>query len=386
MPRPLDLGIFLPNAKGGAIMAETSPPQYLPSWKLNVRNAKIAEDADFAFLLSMVKWRGFGGVTNHWDYSLESFTLMAACAAVTSRIELYASVAISTIHPAVIAKMTATIDDISGGRFGVNIVSGWNKLEYKQMGLWRGDDYFKYRYEYATEYLEVLRALWATGRSSHEGQFFKLEDCKSYPIPPRKIPIVCAGQSERGLRFTAQHADYSFLGGQNDSLADLGVLNAKLQDLARGFGRTVGAYVLLTVIAEETDDAAFAKRDFYIAHSDKIAMAEWARVAGMDFSRATYKDLAIQTFMAIPYVAGSYQTVADYLDGLAEQGLAGVCFIFPDYEHDLQRLVENVLPRLKYRPARQRVGTASAASTRVTAPDTRSSCVPQPRSIRDGPI
>jgi pyrimidine oxygenase len=373
MPRPLDLGIFLPNAKGGAIMAETSPPQYLPTWKLNVLNARIAEDAEFAFLLSMVKWRGFGGITNHWDYSLESFTLMAACAAVTRRIELYASVAISTIHPAVIAKMTATIDDISGGRFGVNIVSGWNKLEYEQMGLWRGDDYFKYRYEYATEYLEVLRALWTTGRSSHDGRFFKLEDCKSYPIPSRTIPIVCAGQSERGLRFTAQHADYSFLGGQNDSLADLGVLNGKLQELARGFGRNVGAYVLLTVIAEETDDAAFAKRDFYIAHSDKTAMAEWARVAGMDFSRATYKDLAVQTFMAIPYVAGSYQTVADYLDGLAEQGLAGVCFIFPDYERDLQRLVENVLPRLKYRSTRQRVGSASAPSTRATVPDNYSS-------------
>jgi len=44
--------------------------------------------------------------------------------------------------------MTATIDDISKGRFGVNIVSGWNKLEYSQMGLWGGDDYFKRRYEY----------------------------------------------------------------------------------------------------------------------------------------------------------------------------------------------------------------------------------------------
>ena len=353
MQRPLELGIFLPNAKGGAIMAETSPPQYQPSWQLNAHNAKVAENAGFAFLLSMVKWRGFGGVTNHWDYSLESFTLMAACAAVTSRIELYASVAIPTIHPAVIAKMASTIDEISGGRFGVNIVSGWNKLEYEQMGLWKGDEYFKYRYEYATEYLEVLRKLWAAGRTSHEGRFFKLEDCKSYPVPSRKIPIICAGQSERGLRFTAEHADFSFLGGQDDSLDDLGRLNAKLQEIARGFGRKVGAYVLLTVIAEETDEAAFAKRDYYIEHSDKIAMAEWARVAGMDFSRATYQDLAVQTFMAIPYVAGSYQTVANYLDGLAEQGLAGVCFIFPDYEHDLQRLVDNVLPRCKYRTAPQ---------------------------------
>jgi pyrimidine oxygenase len=348
MSRALDLGIFLPNAKGGAIMAETSPPQYLPTWKLNALNAKLAEDAGFSFLLSMVKWRGFGGTTNHWDYSLESFTLMAACAAVTSRIQLYASVAISTIHPAVIAKMTSTIDDVSGGRFGVNIVSGWNKLEYEQMGLWRGDEYFKYRYEYATEYLEVLRTLWSIGRSSHHGRFFKLDDCKSYPMPSRTIPIICAGQSERGLHFTAQHADFSFLGGQDDSLEDLGRLNARLQELARGYGRKVGAYVLLTVIAEETDEAAFAKRDFYIEHSDKAAVAEWARAAGMDFSRATYKDLAVQTFMAIPYVAGSYQTVANYLDGLAENGLVGVCFIFPDYEKDLRRLVDNVLPRTKH--------------------------------------
>ena len=348
MPRPLALGIFLPNAKGGAIMAETAPPQYLPSWKLNALNAKVAEEAGFAFLLSMVKWRGFGGVTGHWDYSLESFTLMAACAAVTSRIELYASVAISTIHPAVIAKMASTIDDISGGRFGVNIVSGWNKLEYEQMGLWRGDDYFKHRYEYATEYLQVLRMLWATGRTSHAGRFFTLEDCKSYPMPSRKIPIICAGQSERGLRFTAEHADFSFLGGQDDSLDDLGALNAKLQETAWTFGRNVGAYVLLTVIAEETDEAAFALRDHFIETSDRAALQEWSGNAGQDFSRATYKDLAVQTFMAIPYVAGSYATVAAYLDGLVESGIAGVCFIFPDYENDLQKVIDHVLPLRKY--------------------------------------
>lgn len=348
MARALELGIFLPNAKGGAIMAETSPPQYMPTWKLNQHNARVAEEGGFDFLLSMVKWRGFGGTTNHWDYSLESFTLMSAVAAVTNRIQLYASVAIPTIHPAVIAKMTSTIDEISGGRFGVNIVSGWNKLEYAQMGLWRGDEYFKHRYDYAAEYLDVLRTLWSTGRSSYAGQHFQLEDCKSLPTPSREIPIICAGQSDRGIRFTAQHAGYGFLGGQDDSLDDLGRLNDKLQAAAGEFGRQVGAYVLLTVIAEETDEAAAAKRDFYIERSDKGAIEEWARCAGMDFSRATYRDLLVQTYMAIPYVAGSYATVAAYLDGLAEQGITGVCFIFPDYEHDLQRLISRVIPLLKH--------------------------------------
>jgi len=351
MVRPLDMGIFLPNAKGGAIMAKGSPPQYFPTWELNRKNALIAEQAGFEFLLSMVKWRGFGGETNHWDYSLESFTLMAACAAVTSRIQLYASVAIPTIHPGVIAKMASTIDDISRGRFGVNIVSGWNKLEYSQMGLWQGDDYFKRRYEYAAEYLDLLRKLWTQDRVTHHSDFFDFDDCKSYPKPSRRIPIICAGQSDRGIAFTSEHADFGFLGGQDDSLDDLGRLNDKLQASASRFGRKVGAYVLLTVIAEETDDAAFAKRDHYIETSDKAAMAEWARVAGMDFSRATYRDLEVQTFMAIPYVAGSYQTVARYLDGLAENGLAGVCYIFPDYERDLERLIHNVLPRLQYKRA-----------------------------------
>lgn len=351
MVQPLDLGIFLPNAKGGAIMSTEAPPQYMPTFELNKLNAQIAEAAGFDFLLSMVKWRGFGGSTNHWDYSLESFTLMAAIAAVTSRCQLYASVGLQSIHPAVVAKMTATIDDISGGRFGVNLVTGWNKFEYQQMGLWRGDEYFKYRYEFAEEYLQCLRRLWSEGRTSFQGEFFQLDDCKSLPTPGRRIPIVCAGQSDRGLAFVADHADFSFLGGQDDTLSDLARLNTRLMSMAAERGRGVRAYVLLTVIAEESDEAAAAKRDHFIATSDPEAMREWARVAGLDWSRATYKDLAVQTFMAIPYVAGSYQTVATYLDGLAEAGLGGVCFIFPDYRHDLQRLVDNVLPRMKYRKA-----------------------------------
>jgi pyrimidine oxygenase len=349
MVRPLDLGIFLPNAKGGGIMADASPPQHMPTWRLNRLNSVIAEEAGFDFLLSMVKWRGFGGKTNQWDYSLESFTLMAGIAAVTSRIKLYSSVAIPTMHPAVVAKMVTTIDEISGGRFGLNIVSGWNKREYEQMGLWRGDEYFKYRYDYAQEYLDVLRVLWSTGRASFDGKYFQLDDCKSLPMPPREIPLVTAGQSDKGIRFTAMNSDFGFIGGQDDSLDDLDRLNAKLQAAAAETGRSVGAYVLLTVIAEESDQAAAAKRDHFVACSDEEAIGEWARVAGMDVSRATYQHLAVQTFMAIPYIAGSYQTVADYLDALAERGIAGVCFIVPDWEVDIARLIEHVLPRMRHR-------------------------------------
>ncbi len=80
------------------------------------------------------------------------------------------------------------------------------------------------------------------------------------------------------------------------------------------------------------------------------AIQEWARVAGFDASRATDQGLAVQTFMAIPYVVGSHDTVAAFLDGLAAYGVTGVCFIFPDYQSDLRRRIDHVLPLMRSRP------------------------------------
>lgn len=84
----------------------------------------------------MIKLRGFGGKTEFWDHALESFTLMSALAAVTTKIKLFASTAILTLPPAIVARMAATIEDVAPGRFGVNIVTGWQQAEYTQQGLW----------------------------------------------------------------------------------------------------------------------------------------------------------------------------------------------------------------------------------------------------------
>ncbi len=112
----------------------------------------------------MVKPCGFGGESEFWDHCLESFTLMAAIAAVTSRIKLYASSAVLTLPPAIVARMASTIDSIAPGRFGVNIVSGWQEAEYTQMRLWPGQEHYSRRYEYSAEYVRVMRELWAEGR------------------------------------------------------------------------------------------------------------------------------------------------------------------------------------------------------------------------------
>jgi pyrimidine oxygenase len=119
----MDIGVFIPINNNGWIISSTSP-QYMPSFELNRQVVQKAEGYGLDFALSMIKLHGFGGKTEFWDHGLESFTLMSALAAVTTRIRLFATTAVLTIPPAIIARMATTIDDVSGGRFGVNIVSG----------------------------------------------------------------------------------------------------------------------------------------------------------------------------------------------------------------------------------------------------------------------
>ena len=208
----MDIGVFIPIGRNGWIVSTTSP-QYNPSFELNKQTTLNAERYGFDFALSMIKLRGFGGQSGFWDQNLESFTLMAGLAAVTSRIKLYATVPTLAIPPAIAARMAVTIDSISNGRFGLNIITGWQRPEYAQMGLWPGDEYFARRYDFAAEYTQIMQELWTTGVSNFKGEFFKMEDCRLQPLPQAPIKLISAGQSDAGMKYIARYADYNFVFG-----------------------------------------------------------------------------------------------------------------------------------------------------------------------------
>ena len=143
----MNVGIFIPIGNNGWLLSENAP-QYKPSFALNKEITLKAEHYGVDFALSMIKLRGFGGKTEFWDHNLESFTLMAGLAAVTTKIKLFATAASLVMPPAIVARMASTIDSISGGRFGLNLVTGWQRPEYSQMGMWPGDQFFGTRYQY----------------------------------------------------------------------------------------------------------------------------------------------------------------------------------------------------------------------------------------------
>jgi pyrimidine oxygenase len=359
--RTFDFGLFLPIANNG--MIASTAHQYMPTFSLNKAIALAAEELDYDFIFSMTKWRGYGGTTQHWDYAKESFSLMSGLAAITDRIRLVASVALPTLHPAVAARIATTLDDISNGRLIINIVTGWNKLEYSQMGLWRGDDYYGYRYDYAAEYVEVLRRLWDEGRVTFDGRFFQLEDCVSLPKPSHPIPLISAGQSEKGMRFAAKWADYNFVVGD---VKAAGQFAARTAAYAAEVGRPVATYVLLAVVAEETDAKAEAVADRLAESVDLEAVEKWRALAAADTSGTVSTTHKADVFMGTTHVIGSYERVAAYLDELSQVGIRGAAIFFPDWERDVRKFGENVIPLVRARLDAPRTASFQAMSKSAT--------------------
>jgi pyrimidine oxygenase len=351
----MQFGIFLPNANNGYIVSEAAP-QYMPTYELNKQITVEAERLGFDFVLSMVKYRGFGGATEFWDHYLETFTLMAGLAEATEHIELYASIGILSIHPAVTARMISAIDDISGGRIGLNIVTGGWKPEYTQMGVWPGDNYYEDRYEYAGEYVQILKELWSTGTCSFDGRMWTLDDCKASPLPSRPIPIVNAGQSPNGMKFTAEFADYSFLFSPVERLKEYA---ARLRTMAEeDFDRSVGVYALFTLIPGETDAEARSRVQEIVDRADRQAIQTMVDIQSRDkaskgsakFLRegVNYPPEAGNTaFMGFPVICGSYETCAHELDRICEETrVDGIMFCFTDYIAGVQEFAERIQPLL----------------------------------------
>ena len=283
---------------------------------------------------------------------------MAGLAAVTTRIQLFATCAVLTMPPPIAARMAVTIDSISHGRFGVNIISGWQRREYTQMGIWPGAEHYRRRYDYCAEYVTVMRELWETGRSDFKGDFFQMDDCRCLPMPSAKIPIICAAQSDAGTRYAAQYADWNFCssGGINTP-AIVTQSVARLVKATQETGRKCGALVLIMIIADETDDAAMAKWEHYktgvdleaLAYRDAQAEDDPTRdpLAGPN-KRRTLGTHNLPTQGGV--LVGSYATIARLLDELSEvPGVQGVMLTFDDFVIGMEQFGTRILPLLRCR-------------------------------------
>ena len=347
----LELGVFLPIAQNGFVTSSNAPAYY-PSYEDNLAITLAAEKIGFDQVFSMAKWRGFGGRTQFWDASFESFSLMAALAAATRRIGLIATVNPLLFHPTLMSKMAATVDHVSRGRLGLNIITGAILGEYSQMGV-IPPGYDNDRYTYAAEWIQTLKRLWTEPRVTHRGKYFQLEDCVSDPKPHRRPHpfLVCAASSDEGLRFTANEVDYSFISGRDIRELQRKALRAK--ELAVESNRTIKTAALLMLVMGNTAQDAAEYWDHLVNGADAEALhnAGWAltkqtRAAAQKIgAERLASDEKIFFGMAL---RGSPEQIAPQLIELVRGGdIDNLLLMFPDYLAGLNLFEAKLLPLLR---------------------------------------
>jgi alkanesulfonate monooxygenase SsuD/methylene tetrahydromethanopterin reductase-like flavin-dependent oxidoreductase (luciferase family) len=213
----------------------------------------------------------------------EAWTLMAAVAAVTSRVEFGPLVACTNFHnPAMLAKQTAMIDEISGGRFILGLGAGWNETDFRSFGF-----PYDHRVERFAEAFTIIRTLLREGAIDFDGQFYQARDCELLPRGPRPSgpPILIGSNGPRMLRLTMGHADawntwFADIDNAptgvarlrtivDDACRDVGRDPASVErttavmvQLAGGVGRLQGSDSLATGLSGSPDDMAETFRAF----------------------------------------------------------------------------------------------------------------------------
>ncbi|MBF7681914.1 pyrimidine utilization protein A [Acinetobacter sp. B5B] len=352
----MQVGIFCPIGNNGWLISKNSP-QYKPTFELNKEIVLSAEKYGFDFALSMIKLRGFGGETEFWDYNLESFTLMSGLAAVTSKIKIFATSATLVMPPAIVARMATTLDSISNGRFGLNVVTGWQRPEYSQMGMWPGDAFFGKRYEYLAEYVHVLKDLWRTGTSDFKGEFFQMDDCHVKPTPSKELSIICAGQSDAGLAFSAKYATYNFVFGKGlNTPTAFAPINERLKQQTDKTGRHVETLALFMIIAAPSNEEAMEKWVKYNEGADLEAIA-WLqdqgskdKTSGSDTNIKHMASSVSPVNINMGTLVGSFEKVAAMLDEISHiKGTAGILLTFDDFIQGVNDFGEKIQPLMKSR-------------------------------------
>lgn len=345
---PLKLGIFMPNCSHMPSISTHKP--VLDDWTIasNRAIALAAEEAGFDFLFPVSRWRGFGGKINFLGTSIETMTWASSLLTSTRSIQIFSTVHVPAFHPLVVAKMGASLDHIGSGRWGINIVSGWNKSEFSMLGL----EILEHaeRYRRTTAFIEILKGLWTEppGTYCHDSEWYRIRGgvvlprCQAKPHPP----IVNAGSSDDARETVARLCDWAFM--SPPTLADNAETAADFKRRARAHGRRVRCVSAVIVICRDTRAEAEAERDRIVANMDRVAAENWMGELGIE--SGSFDDHTIEMLTlgagALPVVGDAGQ-VAEALAELHRAGVDGVLMSYPEYLADTVRFGREVIPRLR---------------------------------------
>ncbi len=342
---PPRFGIWaLVSGATGSLFHPDDPPD--ATWE---RNRRLVLEAEvLGYESTLVAQHLFHTRDDNLD-QLETWSACAGLAAITDRIEIIAAIKPRLFHPAVLSKMATQIEEISHGRFAINLVNAWYKPEFERAGIPFTEH--DSRYEYGREWITLFRALTSSERVHFNGEHFRIDGYQLRPTGryrPRPV-IYAGGESVQARDLAAETADIWFINGQPQEnvrrlIADIAArprTGAKLHYGLSAF-----------VIARDTDaeaEAALAEA-FDLARRDAPLRAQTA-------ADTDDKAVMFHNFARHPHVGsnggtaaglvGSYETVATRIQQFHALGIETFMLQFQPFEAEMRRFAQEVRPRVE---------------------------------------
>ncbi|MGP0089806.1 MAG: LLM class flavin-dependent oxidoreductase [Xanthobacteraceae bacterium] len=351
------LGLFGSNCSGGLAFTKV-PESWEASWDNNGKLAELADRAGLECMVPIARWKGFGGTSNINASSFETITWATGLLARTQRITVFGTIHVQMIHPILAAKQIVTGDHVGRGRFGVNIVCGWNHDEF---AMFRAEQHpHDARYEFAGDWWTVVTSLWSReGPFDHQGKYFSFNNLEAAPKPyGGSCPLMMnAGASPAGRDFAIRNSDlhFDYCRTPEDSAARV----AETERLAAALGRRIRVWLPASVVCRPTQNEV----DEFAQHC--VDNAEWDALeyqyhlyqaesgskgrSAKENARNRRQDPAriVLGYGGSYSIRGTPDHVAGEFKRLHDAGFAGVAMAFVNYLQELPYFVQEVIPRLE---------------------------------------
>ncbi|HXF90113.1 MAG TPA: LLM class flavin-dependent oxidoreductase [Xanthobacteraceae bacterium] len=356
----LKIGLFGANCSSGRAVTKV-PERWSGNWPDNLRLARMADEAGIDFMLPIGRWKGYGGETDYQGATLETVTWACALLASTKRLVVFGTVHAPLFHPVIAAKEFVTADHIGEGRFGLNVVVGWNEDEFEMFGVKQRDH--ETRYEFGEEWLTIVKRCWSEPADfDFDGKFFKLNGVRAKPKPygGARPLIMNAGASPTGRSFAIRNCDAFFTNASRTSLQDVAKRVREAKEEARQYGRELDVYTVGVVTCRPTEKEA---EDYFhhciVEHADWSAVDEILAKKDITPERVGQEEFLRQRNgyamgMGGLKIVGTPDQVAEQIGALARAGMRGIALSLVNYADELPYFCDEVLPRLQKMGLRER--------------------------------
>ena len=368
------LGPFAWNLTGGCggTKATLDDPDRRSNYWRWPQGAQIIKESDrigCEFNIPFARWLGHAGETHFDDAQMEFLSVAAGLAPITSRMMLPSTSHVTYFfHPYHFAKWGAVMDNMSNGRWGLNVVAGWIRDE---VGLF-GVDYPDHdlRYQMCHEFVLFMKLCWELDEPfDFDGVFFKGKNVRVSPKPVRRPRpfFVQAGFSPTAMDFAGKHCDWIFVSNISGDVKDLGVGAKRVREAADKYGRRARVCNFVWNVWAETDQKAEEDYERQVNLVDEGGAAWFTYRAldqpgtkgGTSFAAAISGKESLRESMGEGSFAlsgvglsgvrliGSYDTIAEEMRIMyRDYGQEGILISGIDRLEDVHQLENHVIPRL----------------------------------------